>query len=383
MRIRMLLLSSLLAAIGGFHSSRPVTSVSDLRSYSGTTSAGGFLSISVNPVAHTLTYSNISEAHDGVVSFVENSDGIYEINDPEGILLAAYEIPNHGLLLEAANAGPDHDALALITAVPVRDISLSTWSSHGYNYMQFRANAGGLEVGSARIDAHGNLSTIAYWPFGELSQQGSAFHRGGFSGGSMQEDGSGTFLRVPHRDGDFDYVFGTPNGMFDIDTPNGTILGLKKAAYKEFDPSFAGTYKAFYYRKTGASVSVVDFGTGEPSLKIADRAGMLDFEGGMPGLGSATVRISAGGQLTVDDDHGNALLQATLVPVADAAYLHGTGEFQDPCFGLYTFRVATASFQQDAFVGFQDGEVLFSSFKAGRPWKTGTTYDYLYGVGLR
>ncbi len=49
--------------------------------------------------------------------------------------------------------------------------------------------------------------------------------------------------------GTIDYIFGTPNGVFAVDTPNGAILGLKKAASKAFDPTFAGTYKAIYYQK--------------------------------------------------------------------------------------------------------------------------------------
>ena len=44
--------------------------------------------------------------------------------------------------------------------------------------------------------------------------------------------------------GTSDYVFGTANGIFAVDNPNGTILCLKKAATKDFDPTFAGTYKA-------------------------------------------------------------------------------------------------------------------------------------------
>jgi hypothetical protein len=53
--------------------------------------------------------------------------------------------------------------------------------------------------------------------------------------------------------GTSDYVLGTANGIFAVDNPNGRILGLKKAATKDFDPTFAGTYKAIYYQKTGGA----------------------------------------------------------------------------------------------------------------------------------
>jgi hypothetical protein len=75
--------------------------------------------------------------------------------------------------------------------------------------------------------------------------------------------------------GTSDYVFGTANGIFAMDNPNGTILCLKKAATKDFDPTFAGTYKAIYYQKTGTQ-------TGQGNVRT-----------GTAGLGNATMVISA------------------------------------------------------------------------------------------
>jgi hypothetical protein len=142
---------------------------------------------------------------------------------------------------------------------------------------------------------------------------------------------------------------------------------LKKAAAKDFDPSFAGTYHAIYYQKTGASTGVGNVETGTPSL------------------GKATMTISAAGDITVQDTQGNTLVQATLTPVADAVYLHdGTpSTLQDPCFGLFTFRVTIGNSQQDVFVTFLDKAILFSSFKTTLPANPSNTYDYLYGVGLK
>jgi hypothetical protein len=150
-----------------------------------------------------------------------------------------------------------------------------------------------------------------------------------------------------------------------VDTNNGAILGLQKATVKDFDPTFAGTYKAIYYQKTGASTGIGNVETGTPSL------------------GTSTMVIDATGQITVQDALGVTILQAQLTPVADAAYLVGAGELSDPCFGLFTFRVVTANSQRDVFVTFQDRSVLFSSFSASLPWQAGNTYDYLYGVGLK
>jgi len=334
------------------------------RSYNGSASVGDFLTITLDPSAHTLTYTNLSNQDEGTIPYEVNSDGTYTLNDPDHNLIAAYEVPNYALLVQAAKAGSTHDQPALITAVGRGNISVSTWANHAFNYMQFRTAAGGVEVGSVSLDAQGNVSVSGYWPYGSVSQ-GNAFNQNGFAASSFQADPSGTFLKMADNNGTFDYVFGTGNGIFAVDTPNGAIFGLKKAASKNFDPSFAGTYKAIYYQKTGAAT------------------GQGNVESGTPSLGNATLLITSSGQVTIEDEQGNILIVATLHPVADTSYLVGSGELQDPCNGLFTFRVATSNFQQDVFVTFMDRAMLFSSFKATLPWGSGNTYDYLYGVGLK
>jgi hypothetical protein len=366
MRLRNVLTSLFLVAGLGCSSTTmtPVSTGSTPRSYNGSASVGDFLSITLDPVALTLTYKNISNGDTGVVPYTVNSDGTYTLNDPNHNLVAAYEVPNYALLVQAAKTGPNHDALALITAVQTGSISINTWAGHDYNYMQFRTAAGGVETGSISLDAQGDISLTSYSPY-DAASRGSPFHAGGFSGSGIHADPSGTFLTLADSTGTPDYIFGTANGIFAVDTGNGTVFGLKKAATKDFDPTFAGTYKAIYYQKTGAST------------------GMGNVETGTPSLGNATMVIDASANVTVTDSNGKTLVQATLTPVADTPYLYGTGELQDPCFGLFTFRVTTANSQRDVFVSFMDRAILFSSFKTGLPWGSGNTYDYLYGVGLK
>src|SRR5438874_8629624 len=198
--------------------------------------------------------------------------------------------------------------------------------------MQFRTSSGGVEVGSAIVDAQGNVSVTGYWPYGSIGQGTGAFNIGNFDASTFHADPSGTFLTIAENNGTSDYVFGTPNGIFAVDTPNGAILGLKKAASKNFDASFAGTYKAIYYQKTGANT------------------GPNNTETGTASLGNATLAITSGRQITISDSQGSILVVATLQPVADTSYLYGQGELGDPCNGLFTFRLITSGFQQDVFV---------------------------------
>lgn len=336
------------------------------RSYSGTASVGDFLTITLQPAALTLSYTNLSNGDVGMnIPYVVNSNGTYTVQDPQGNLVAAYEVPGFGLLVQALKAGPNHNSLALITAVAKGSgISTTTWANQSFNYMQFRTAFGGLEVGSVVMDAEGDAANDSYWPYGASSGQLS-FNSSSFSASSFTPDPSGAFMTTSDGNGQFDYVFGTPNGVFVVDTPNGAIIGLKKAAGKAFDPTTAGIYQSIYYQKIGANT------------------GAGNVESGTPSLANATIIVASNGQITIQDTAGNTILQATLTPVSDVSYLVGPGELNDPCFGLFTFRITTANSQQDVFVTFIDYAVLFSSFTGALPAGQSSTYNYLYGVGLK
>jgi hypothetical protein len=372
MRVRLLLSLLLLFGIAGCNSttSNQAVSATARRSYNGTASVGDFLNITLDPVAKTLTYTDVSNGETGVVPYTVNADDTYTLSDPGNNLVAAYEVPNYALLVQANKTGATKDAPALITAVLSGQISLATWEGRKYNYMQFRTSSGGLEVGSVAVGTDAILTNTSYWPYGAMNQS-SPFHMGTMDASRAQADPSGTFFKMPDDNGNgtFDYVFGTGNGIFAVDTPQGAILGLKQAASKNFDPTFAGTYKAIYYEKTGATT------------------GMGNVEVGTPGLGSATMTITTAGQVIVQGAQGNTLVpQTALVPIADSSYLYGSGgQLQDPCWGLFTFRItdANAGTQQDVFVTFMDRAILFSSFKTSLPLNQSNTYDYLYGAGLK
>jgi len=353
----MLLLSS---GCGTHTTAAPAATV---RQYHGAASVGDFLSITIDATAATIAYTNLSNGDTGTVPYTINPDGTYALNDPGGNLITAYEVPDYALIIQAAKTGPNHDTPALITAVNQSPISLATWQGKTYNTMQFRTAAGGLEVGSVTIDPQGNIANNSYWPYGAISNQ-NAFHAGGFPGSALQADPSGSFLKLTEG-GSTDYIFGTASGVFAVDTPNGAILGLQQASSKDFDASFAGTYKAVFYQKTGAST------------------GQGNVENGTPSLGTATIAITSSGEITVQDAQGNNVIQTALTPVADTAYLQGAGKLTNPCNGLFTFRVTTSSKQQDVFVAFQNNSLLFASFSTALPLQTGNPYDYLYGVGIR
>ena len=189
-------------------------------------------------------------------------------------------------MIEAANAGPNRDTLALITAVESAPATINTFAGQEFNYLQFRTAAGGMEMGTISIDTQGDIQHDGYWPFGVLSQ--NVFNGGSFAATSVQEDASGDFFMVDEASGN-DTAFGTQNGFFVVDMGSGTLLGLPKAAAKSFDPTVAGTYTAIFYEKAGA------------------QTGQGNVESGTPSEGKATMTIGASGAMTITDSQSNTL----------------------------------------------------------------------------
>src|ERR1700687_491016 len=162
------LLVSVIFALGCGNISPHITNSKAARSYSGTASVGDFLSITLDPAVHTFSYTNLSNGDVGNnIPYIVNPDGTYTLQDPQGNLVAAYEVPSFGLLLQATKAGPTHNTPALITAIAKgSNISTTSWANQSFNYMQFRTAAGGMEIGSVVMDALSNVSIDSYWPFG-------------------------------------------------------------------------------------------------------------------------------------------------------------------------------------------------------------------------
>ena len=350
--------------------STPSSTLASVRSYNGTASVGDFLTISIDSTALTITYVNHSNGDSGTVPYTVNVDGTYAVTDPQGNLLAAYEVPGFVLLVETAKSGPTHNTPALITAIESVPTSISNLAAKNFNYMQWRTSSGGLEVGTVSIDTLGDIQHDSFRPNGVLNQPPHYFGGGTFPATSIEEDASGNFFTIHESQGNSDdVVFGTQNGLWAVDGGGGAILGLPKTATKAFDPSTAGTYTAIYYEKANA------------------QAGPNNTETGTASQGKATLTVGANASVTLADSQGNTLAAGTLVAVADSSYIYdGTANtLNDPCNGMFTARVtATNGDQQDFFVSFQGKAALFASFQTAVPVVVQpATYTYFYGVGLK
>ena len=76
MKLHILALLLVLFSIGCGSNVNP--SATSPRSYNGTASVGDFLTITLDPAAHTLTYKNLSNLDSGIIPYSVNSDGRLE-----------------------------------------------------------------------------------------------------------------------------------------------------------------------------------------------------------------------------------------------------------------------------------------------------------------
>ena len=366
-----LILIGLMAGCGGSTPASNSAPVSGVRNYNATASVGDFLTISIDANAGTITYDNRTNGEAGTVPYTVNSDGSYTVTDPQGNLLSAYEVPGSVMVVEAANAGPNKDTDALITAVESVPVTIQSFAGQKSNYMQFRTRDGGVEFGTVTIARSGDITARSYDPGAIMWPQGGTYFNGStFPASSIHEDASGDFFVIHEQDGSDSTVFGTQNGMWAVDNSNGAIIGLHRASSKYFDPAVAGTYNAIYYEKPNAQMQ---------------QQGNSSIEVGTPVEGKASISVSAGGRITITDSQGNNMASGTVVPVADVSYLYdGTmNTLPDPCYGMFTILTVTASLHQETFVTFQGNAVIFTSFQTALPIVNNGTYTYFYGVGLK
>jgi hypothetical protein len=376
MRIRLLSALLILAGFSGCATPppTPTTPAAVTHSYNGTASVGDFITITINSTALTITYNDLTNGLTGTIPYTVNANGSYTLNDPQGHLISAYEVPGYALVIQANNVGPNSDTAALITAVESGPITLSTFVNNSYNYMSFRTNFGGVEIGSISIGATSGTNTN-YWPYGNNSPgSGGAFEGGTMDFSGLTESASGTYISgvIPNAGGGTETIFGTASGFFIVDTPNGSIIGLPKAATPNFDPTVAGTYNGIFYEKANVTM-----------------AAGANAETGTPSTGQATIVVTAASgttlpNITVTDSNGNTFINAALTPVANSSNLYGSaGQLTDPCYGLFTFHVVTGTYEHDVFVTFVGNSVVFSKYSANLPWSQTSGYSYWYGVGLK
>ena len=370
--------TSIYAALGLVQGSAALTVTAAPRNYSGSASVGDFVSFVIDPNAGTLGYTNVSNGQTGSVSYTVSANGSSTLDDPAGHLLAVTEVPGYGMVALMNNAGATADQLALITSVNEQGVTANSFNGQKYNLFEFRTKGGGVGIAPIAIDSSSNFSGTEFMPFNLLGSNNSGFNllpSFSLSANTTSPSPNYLFLQLPEPPSSSgkNYLFGAPNGMFLDDSEDGAMVGLPKAASKNYDSSWANTYTFTYYQKVNA------YGPDGNSPEAGDVSG-----------GVGTLTLDSSGNLELKDGSGNTMASGLLIPVADTASLYdGTttggpttvGELGDPCWGVFTFTATGNKQTQQVYVAFAAGTVLLSSFETAKSYTPGDNYDYFYGVG--
>jgi len=378
--------ADIIATSGSVHNQATVNVPAAQRTYSGSASVGDFLTLSIDQSNNTISYTNLSNGATGTVAYTTDFNGNTTLNDPAGHLLSLSEVPGFGIVALMNNAGSTGDQLALITSVTQQTLTANSFDGQAFNMLEFRTKGGGVGISAIAIDASSNFSGTEYMPFNILGSSQNGTPNSGFNllpSFSLAADTTSPspnylFLQLPEPPASSgkNYIFGASNGMFLVDSEDGSMIGLPQAASKDFDQSWANTYQLTYYQKTNA------YGPDGNSP-----------EAGNVAWGVATLKLDGVGNLILTDSQGDTVLSGLLTPVKDTASLYdGTttggpfteGELGNPCYGLFTFTTVDASSGQteQVFAAFTGGTVLLSSFSTATSYNPGDDYSYFYGVGM-
>ncbi len=377
-------LSGLLASCGSSSGSDAATtssssSVATTRSYTGTASVGDCVTVVVDAVAHTIAYNNLSTGDTGTATYTVASDGSYAITDATGHLYKAYEVPGYALIVQAGKTGPGKNQDSIITAIESTSITPADIANNSYNYMQFRTNNGGMEIGAVTTASDGAITHEGYWPYGSLQSPDHSYLAPSSIPASMMTAGpANKYLTVNDGDGNA-YIFRTTGGFLAVDTTNGGLVCLKQKSSTTFDSACAGTYKAVTYHRNNAYMDYTGGGNGtEVAASTSLNLNRVVFTAGTGGMPHITVYAEDDVTVRVDTD---------LQTMTAGGYV-GSGKLSNTCPGMYTFSMpgTGGGNPTQVFVGFLDHAAIISSFTPGTTMGTmnqSQHYNYFYGVALQ
>ena len=352
----------------------PTPTPTPSRSYNGTAGVGDMLTIQVDPNARTIAYNNLTNGLVGTATYTINVDGTWTISDPvHGHLLRGFEIPDHALILQVANAGANADQMSVVTAIQAQSISAADIANGAYNYMQFRTNSGGMEVGWITSDSAANLSSQYYWPFGSTQPTPMAYSDPNdppMAASDFTRDPSGRFLSIA-ADGPtqpLSYMFRTSGGFLAVDTPNGSLVCLRQQASAAYDATNSGGYKGFFYHKNNASTGSGNVESGTVSLS----ENRVVFSAG-PSVGTGHVVIYA-------VDGTTPLMNLDLTDMSTGGHV-SSGKLVNPCPGLFTGTVTSGTVTVQFFTTFINDAALITSYTTDSA--TPYIYSYFNGIALR
>lgn len=333
------------------------SSSSSSTTYTATASAGDFVTITVNRASRYIDYSNSKSGQSGRFNYAVNADGSYDINDSNGDLVRAVELPNYGILLQINKGGATANVKCLVTGMTQSTISRASLQGKTYNFFQFRTSSGGLEVGSIVFGATGQqLSHSSWWPYGAFNGETGFNEASPLSLANATFAADGSYMHVVLEDENL-YIFASGTRLA-IDLPAGSLMAMRESSSASFDTtSFPGTYTTLIYQKTNA------------------HAGSGHTESGDIVLDKARVVVTAAAGVTVTSlTTSTVLFTGTLSALSSDSSVHGVGKLTAECRGVFIARSGDTVF----VMSFTDRSIYMSSFTP----LADSAYNYFNGAGI-
>ncbi|MBA3937654.1 MAG: hypothetical protein H0X38_09340 [Planctomycetes bacterium] len=339
--------------------------------YTGTASVGDFITMTFDTSAHTFSYVNHTNGLSGAGTFTVNVDGSYAMTDSSSCFTDAYEVPGFALVLRGTRTGPTQDTVSLVTALQSQVNTVAGVSNQNFNYMQFRTNSGGVEVGFVGMGPAAQVTHASYWPYGATQLVPDAFHPADTFPGSPVEDTATGALKLTIIDSGVsvdNFIFATTSGLLAVDTGNGSLVCFHQAATNAFVPAVAGTYRALAFAKNGVTT-----GSGNTETPAVGTVAKL------------SISLDASGLISVTDAGSTVLASGTIAPF-DSTLTTGIGNACPGMFHLTIPRIAAdgvTAVNQELFLTFVGDALMFSSFQPDPSVSDMRSYDYFYGVALK
>ncbi|HZU83092.1 MAG TPA: hypothetical protein VE987_09260 [Polyangiaceae bacterium] len=352
--------------------------ISPVREYQATAPAGDFIRITIDTGASTVSYqdeTNGLAARD--VPYTVDGTGVYSFAaDPNAHLKRAIELAADTLIVDVGRAGPGRDTRSIAIGAASTPMSPGDVPDARLAMMRLRTTGGGFDVGDVVIAGDAGAVSFdfeSYRPWAAPTGGGAPFAAGPSTVLAIDGGADGAPLddlvlagQASEDGGEGGGVlFATASGLA-MDTSGASVLMARQPQAKDFDPSWAGSYRALLFRKLGAAGA----GDGGPESGAAD-------------VVLAEITVDAAGRLAGADAQGTPILDGVLLAAADVSALTGPG-LLDPAHtsGLFTFRTAAADGVEDVFVIFTERGLLAASFTA-QAADGGGAYAYWYGAALK
>ncbi len=339
----------------GFHS----TTIARSTAYLASAARGDFIIVNVG-TNNTLSYTNLTNKITGETPFVTDVDGYLSFpNDAN--LKAALIAPNLGMLIQTVSAGPDKNEKGFALGLIPHAFTSNRLQRTLFNYMQFRTNNGGFEVGY--MDSGDTIITRYCSP----SQ--CRFSDDGPGTGDIQEGVqaetdlpidpsvfalSADSMYLSGGDGEeAATIFQTADGDLVIDLNNGSIFATEA---QEDDTAPSGTYSGLLFGRDDATSESNNTETGEEFL-------------------TKVKLVFADTTFTWTDDDN--VFTGTFVPMHQAVTM---GEYQ--MHGLFYSRIThpeSGSLMDFCFIKGKNGKLLCAYYDQAL---NNSTYSYRHGASF-